>query len=131
MLEGVVEDVEAADVVRVDGELDGGKPRQSVDAADAHVDARDVALDEDPLGVRGQELLEEAAELDGVVGHALCVIPLEDPSKFGFAMTGYGSSSRPPARSDSRVRSRPRGLGIPKPASSFLVSALSSVTHRA
>ncbi len=56
-------------------------------------------------------------------------MPLLDPSKFGFAITGKESSSRPPALSVARVTNRARGLGTPQPASCFFVSDLSSVTQ--
>ena len=32
-----------------------------------------------------------------------CVMPLDEPSKFGFTRTGKGISSRPPDASDARV----------------------------
>ena len=64
------------------------------------------------------------------------LIPLDEPSKFGFTIAGIGTPSDPPknpsslfASARSRwVNSRPRGVSMPWDARTRLVSHLSSVT---
>ncbi len=49
----------------------------------------DVALDEHAVGVRVEQLVDDAPELAGVLARRSAgVMPFDEPSKFGFAMTG-------------------------------------------
>ena len=49
----------------------GGSAASPSTMHDAHVDARDVALDERAVGVLREQLVEHAAERDRVLDHAL------------------------------------------------------------
>ena len=77
--EPVVDDVVAARVGRVDDGLDGGQRRQPLDEHDAHVDAREVALDERAVGVLGEQLVEHATELDRILDDVLGTDALARP----------------------------------------------------
>ncbi len=67
--ERVVVNREATRVARVDAELDGRKNvalREAVDFVDAHVDAGNVALEQDAIRIRVEELVDRATEVDRI-----------------------------------------------------------------
>ena len=128
--EAVVEDVVPARIGGIDDRLDR--------AAAAAAPRRERRARRCPAGIarraprRGTSRADRRARAPSAIGSSATFsgpMPLLEPSKFGFAITGNGSSSSPPVFSVARVTNRPRGLGTPQPASCFLVSALSSVTQ--
>ena len=109
----VVEDVEAARVARVDDRLDrrqrAAAPRRSTTRTST---PGHVALDERAVGVLREQLVEHAAERDGVLDDAVLADALARALEVRLH-DAPGTAARRGRRSRSvaRVTKRPRGLG--------------------
>jgi hypothetical protein len=88
--EPVVDDVVAARVVWVDDRLDGGQRRQPLDEDDAHVDARDVLLDDGAVRVLHEQVFEHARELGRILDDVLLADPLAGSLEVRFDNRGEG-----------------------------------------